>query len=272
MDNHENGLTDAEKVQILLDVSTDLKHFTMPYITGIYGIQDDDHGELLGSGTFIEIKNKVFILTARHVILSKSRYKAIAHSIGHGMKPVIIKGSFFLSDSLQDIALAEVDKNHSKNVNALKIEKLASSSSDVDKDILFLHGFYQAGSRFSGLANGVVSDSFPYGSVVGNYSYDWVDEKKHFAFDYPTNNVQNELGRILNLSDPHGLSGSGVWLSNRASCGSLWNTDEARLVGVAINWDQAGKSLIITRIESVLDLIATRSRTGCLGFLMKLFY
>lgn len=255
MDNHENDLTDAEKGQILMDVSIDLKKFTTPYITGIYGIIDDNQGELLGSGTFIEINNEVFILTARHVILSKSKYKAIAHSLGYGMKPVIIEGPFFLSDSLQDIALAEVDKNYSKNVNALKIEKLASSSSDVDKDILFLHGFYQTGSRFSGLANGVISDSFPYGSVVGNYSYNWVDEKKHFAFDYPTENVQNESGRSMTLPDPHGLSGSGVWLSNRVSCGSSWNSDEANFVGVAINWDQNGKSLIVTRIESVLDLI-----------------
>ena len=67
----------------------------------------------------------------------------------------------------------------------------------------------------------------------------------------------------VELSDPHGLSGSLVWNTRRVEChvqNMEWSPDLAQLTGLLCRWDSPTSTVMAVRIETVLDFLARQAK------------
>jgi hypothetical protein len=242
--------TPEERETILFSVANDLKAHTASTVAPIIGCTDAKFGELVGSGTFIKDGGTTYLITAAHVAKQVCKYPLPAHSAGEGRPPVVFRKSFFLLDKPSDLAAVEVDPSEIAHA-AFDVSCLADSSNDLEDDILFIHGFAGKDSRFSAIANGILSDSLPYATVLGESTLPEFKPGVHFAIQYKPEKQKDENGKEVDLPPPPGLSGTAVWKANRKGAGDGWKPSEARIVGIVHKWDQASGSLVATRVEAL---------------------
>jgi hypothetical protein len=70
-------------------------------------------------------------------------------------------------------------------------------------------------------------------------------------------------GSLNDSPEPHGLSGGGVWLLPRHDDYLVWSPERARLVGIETAWWRDYGELVVTRIESWLELVANQIPELC---------
>ena len=247
-------LTTEEAKKEAEHIAHAMKRRTHAALAAVFGVRADGTGDLVGTGTYLAVDGKPYLLTASHVLAEITKYPMLAHNAGHGNRPAALKTPFcVLPDKMYDLGLAQIDPAKlPEDIIPGDETWLAPSSDDdaLERDIVFIHGWPGERSRFFAMANGVNSESLPYWTAGGgNSSYPWFDPSIHIAIDYPTEGV-DESGRSVRLPDPHGLSGSAIWKSNRSE-NPNWFTEMAKIVGVAFAWDQPAKSLIAIRVEEV---------------------
>ncbi len=197
----------------LLVVGSSLKNQTARTIAAFYGATDPDHGELVGTGVFVEINDTVFILTADHVASALLKYPVGAYSNGSD-KPHPIQTPFLrCKEPNLDLAILPLSPSSIVigNVIPLILSDFAAQSELEQREIVFIHGYPDKESRFSALANGIYSNSLPYSTFEGIATWTDFDPNLHFALEYDQSEAQrDERGAEAWLKDPPGLSGSGV--------------------------------------------------------------
>lgn len=244
-----------------------MKLRTEPHLCAIYGVFDENFGELVGSSTLLSLRGETFLLTADHVARAKLlpdssgrglRYVGIAHTARNGEPPCLISAPIYGMSDPYDLALIPVDVTTLDRV-PLDAGLLATNSNLANRDILFIQGL--PGARSHSLF-GVHSDTLPYATGPGTSTFAWFDPKIHFAIDYSKNGLLDEKGEAIDMVNPHGLSGSAVWATGRCTTGDAWDSSLARVVGVIHNWDEQSQSLVGTRIEAVREFVlhVVRSR------------
>ncbi len=263
----------AEKEAAFKKVNNAMKPHTGRFVAAIYGCISRDDGELLGSGTFLEVGGTTYLLTAAHVAEEGlKRYWKMACSTGNGLPPQILENPIICRGFPSDLAITRVEpppptapgrgNPHGPQapslvgIDVLPSGRFASELGTAETDVLYVHGFPGKYSRFLRLGNGVFSDSFPYGTCLGSSNYSWFNPSVHFAVEYPASGQQDEFGKPATLPDPHGLSGSALWKTNLNSVPvAAWSTDTARVIGVVTTWDMDAQSLVVTRIEAVREFV-----------------
>ncbi|MHA3772654.1 hypothetical protein ACXR0O_14045 [Verrucomicrobiota bacterium sgz303538] len=249
----------SEKEKILFEVADALRDFTAPALGTIIGAENEKEGALVGSGTFIRDGEKTLLLTASHVATKVWKYRFPAFSVGDG-RVAVFSNAFAGIEFPSDLAAVEVDPDliHREPVD---VSLLADASTGLEGDVLFIHGYAGANSRFSGIAGGLVSESTPYATFIGTSDLPKVNPALHFAIQYDQPEPQRDAsGKNVLLPAPNGLSGSAVWKSFRAESGENWEPSQARIVGVAHSWDTANRSLIVTRVEVVRAFLQMMKR------------
>lgn len=230
----------------------DAKIWTGPWTTAIYGIISDDEGTLVGSATYVRVREALWLLTAAHVVdQGLATYGRVAR---RGPDGVVEVGAWSRSDEALDLAVAYLGTDSS--ISALDLCAVAATFADVDSHHLFIHGFPSERSRFSGLAGGVVSSSVPYLTYSHRTVWDGFDGRLHFAIEYPAPEHQqlDERGRPISLPPPDGMSGCAVYgLGSDLAAG--WSASGSRLIGVAHRWDQAEQAIVATRTEHILTFM-----------------
>lgn len=233
-----------------------MKGHTFRHICAVYGVFDEQFGELIGSGTVINLWGEAFVLTAHHVAQEKlspeldgtgRKYQGIAHSLRSGVPPRMISTPCYGMPRPYDLCLIQIDDSD-MDQEAVKLEQLAATSSLADRDMLFIQGFPGARSR---ALFGVNSETLPFLTGPGIATCDWFDPRIHFAIDYPATGLVDELGNSSDLVVPGGLSGAPVWATGRSNTGDNWDPSVARIIGVIHSWEQRDQILIGTRIEAV---------------------
>ncbi len=251
-------LRDEKKIKESFRVFDALALFTAPALCSIIGVDDVAYGELVGTGTYLRYGDRLYILTARHVAEDAcSKYDACAFSVGAGKPPILITRPFVLhKDPFLDVAVLPVEETDIADTSIVPFDAslLAENSTDLE-DLLFIHGYPGARSRFSALGQGIYSSTQPYGTVSGSSVWKGFDAKIHFALEYPGEGQEQSDGRAATLPDPHGLSGTAVWRTGRAKSGPKWTTNDARIVGIVHRWDQDSSTLVATRIEPILEFL-----------------
>lgn len=245
---------DPEKSKLMMECIDAMKKFTAPTITALYDVIDSKTGTLAGSGTFITLRDRPYILTAGHVVFEALSHKGLAHSTKYGGLPRFIDDPMKLCGPPFDLgivrlgATAFADSQHT----AASSHYLAHDSAGVDSDLLFIHGYPGKKSYPSVLLNGVFAESYPYGAGTSVSQYSWFDPDIHIALEFSPKGMIDEHGNEAGFIDPHGLSGSALWKTNRGGKSAAeWSPEQARIVGVVFAWDQKANSLIATRIEVV---------------------
>ncbi|MGO9834703.1 MAG: DUF2934 domain-containing protein [Polyangiaceae bacterium] len=227
-------------------------------MTAIYGALSDGTGDMIGSGLYLRANGKAFLVTAGHVVHEGWANYAEVVCVPDG-GTVGLAPNWKISHPAFDLAVAEMGLSaYVPSITALTIDQLAGSSSDVDEHHLFVHGFPQARSHYTRLANppAVVSETLPYVTQTHTTTWAGFDPAKHFAIEYPGPAYAQvrEGGGEAALPPAHGLSGCGVW--RLAGDLTAWTPESSRLIGIVQRWDHKNaQSLVVTRVEMLRDFL-----------------
>lgn len=237
--------------------------YTQPSLTPIYGSIDSATGELIGSGTFLNLCGNTYLLTAGHIAQKSKEYFGLAHSLSNAFRQVYITHPYHTLNDHIDLCLVKIDGQNLRGTDIVPLasSKLSRTSSNIHNDILFIHGYPEDWGKIIRFFNHPVSKSIPYGTIIGKSGYDWFDDKIHFALGYPAGNLTVEKTAQPMPVIPRGLGGTAVWSTNLSTLGTSWKYDAAEIVGIVHHWDERAQSLIATRIEVVRDFLIRSLRS-----------
>jgi hypothetical protein len=249
---------DREKARLMMATFDEMSRFTEPFITAIYDVIDEKSGQLMGSGTFIDLRGSPYILTAGHVAYEALTHRGLAHSTKNGSPPGFISNPLKLAGPPYDIGIVRLDQESLVGTQRACVSSnfLAETSAGVESDLLFVHGFPGKRSRPIALLQSVFATTLPYGTATGSSQYPWFDPALHIALDYsPAGMLDGKMDQP-DFVEPFGLSGTALWKTNRAGTTSdEWTPHLARIVGVLFAWDQKTNSLIAVRIEVIREFL-----------------
>lgn len=254
-------MSDNVQKQVWLHVLDRMKRYTKPAIAAVYGVEAEDHGLLVGSGTFMQILGATHLVSVSHVLEIAMEFQFLAHSNDYGTKPVPMKFPFHLQPYPLDLGFTRVDQEAMVQgaVTPWPVEVLAGATGDLDNDILFIHGYPGERSKWLPIINGgVTAESLPLGTVVRHEETGWVDfdPQLHFAMEYWRDGWFDEKGRTMSRPNPHCLSGSAVWRVNiKGRNHKDWRPEDARIVGILHRYNPDYDCLIATRVEHVRDFL-----------------
>ena len=155
-----------EKIQFVLGTVAPMALHTHPYVASVVGVDaDGGAGRHVGSALRIVVGGRRAIVTAGHVLAqARAHFARIAVSATRGAPPFEVTGTDPVVDEEHDLALLPLDAAYpSEGISFWPEERFDPEPSRLATDFLFVHGFPAVRSRFSGLANGLVNRSLPYG-------------------------------------------------------------------------------------------------------------
>ena len=242
-----------------------MKAYTAPAIAAVYGVESAQRGQLIGSGTFINIRGTDYLLTASHVLETAVQYSFLAHSLGYGEKPCPLPHPFRLQQFPCDLGLTQLadEPRSSTAIRSMPATVLDTNSADIEGDVLFIHGYPGEQSKWLPIMKGGIhSTSLPFCTVVRSCSVSWphFTDVLHSAVEYWPTGWRDENGTPIERTDAHGLSGSAVWRLSLKRFGTAWTPENAHIIGVLHRVDPSGDCLIFTRIEEVRDFILRNLR------------
>jgi hypothetical protein len=229
-----------------------MRDHTIDFITPVSRALEHTYGEVEGSGTFVELRGTPYLLTNEHVARARMLYP-LAHFLGNGELAARIVHPFQCITEPTDIAIARIDSE----VLAMGTKRPAPTAridfsfQPAGGEILFLHGFPGAQSHFSATYQGLLTRTFPYAVDVAPLPQGY-DPDLYFALSYPAQgNVKTFEGRVTDLPNPEGLSGTVVWDTKVVANGAGWTPEHAKVAGVVFGWNQQNHCLIATKTEIV---------------------
>lgn len=240
-------------------VVEDMTAYLRPYRAAIYehhaasGI-DGEHGTGRGSGSYLRLSEKVFILTNQHVSCVRSQSRVLAHQFDGQEDIRRIVGDHVEYPYPLDLALLPVDMtawaDPSNLSQAIGIEQIALAHDPVEGEILTFTGF--AGERVSFRFGTVLAKGTCYTAREAELpESDKFSPRFHFGIDYRPDLATDVIGRD-GLPDPHGFSGSTVWSTGFVAAkmaGVPWLPDMAKVTGVVWGWPSSNALLVATRAE-----------------------
>jgi len=251
--------TDDEKVAEGSRISNQMKTYTKPALAAVYGVVSESFGVLIGSGTFLRLCGKSYLLTAEHVVDEGKKYATITHTSSSGSKPVQFKHGFRLAKPPIDLALARIDEDvvQEHGIVPWGVEALGLSAGNIERDVMFVHGYPGEKSRWVPIVKGgIYSTSMPFWTSDCVSNWNQFDEGKHLAIMYPKDGWFDETKKPIPMPLPFCMSGSAVWQTNRRdSTGAAWSSEQARIVGLVHLWNEPAESLIATRVEVIRDFL-----------------
>lgn len=208
---------------------------------------DDLVGGLVGSGLYVRVGDRAFILTAKHVAVEgRTRGHLCRARNGQAER---VSGVQELHPSL-DLALLEVGPitQLEESKTAWRIDRVATKLGDDDNSF-FLYGFPGERSRTSALLQGSISEALAITLTRATYdsSTTW-PEQHHFAIEYPEDVLGEQFTSIQLPGEAGGLSGSPIWHID-----DPLNPSACRLIGLAVAWDQQNHSLVAVRPEAIIE-------------------
>ncbi len=249
-----------DKEQLIAAAVARMKAYTAPAIAAVYGVESPQRGRLVGSGTFIDVHDIAYLLTASHVLEAATEYSVLTHSLAYGDKPCPLLNPFRLQQFPCDLGFTQVsdELRSSTSLQPMPATVLDTNSADIEGDVLFIHGYLGERSKWLPIVKGGIhSTSLPMWTVVrsGRTSWPHFTDALHCAVEYWPTGWRDEHGTPIERPDPHGLSGSAVWRLSLKRHGAAWAPEHARIIGVLHRVDPSGDCLILTRIEEVRGFI-----------------
>ncbi len=265
--------TVEEKQRIMMGVIGQMKEHTGPSLSKICGAKTENTGELVGSGTIIDLRGRPYLLTAEHVAKqlfaeatdgSRKYAEGLCHSVGNGQRMMRIAFPWYAWSKPKDIAATRIEPVVLEGTRVVPLEasRFARNTDGLDDDLYFVHGWPGKNSRFTPFfGRGIVSTSQPYGGwLTDETTWPHFDPKVHIAISYPMTKLIDESGQPAELPYPSGVSGSLLWKTNRAGGGAAWTPEMATVTGLVHRFDEDKQCLIATRIEYVKGFLLTMLR------------
>ena len=250
--------TEAEWNVAILHVVKTMTDYLRPYRTAIYEHKRDEqgseYGEGWGSGSYLCLGDRVFILTNQHVAHIRAVSRVLAYQFDGQHDIRAVAGSHAKYPEPLDLAVLPVDmsawnarKHKSK---AIEAQQISLAHDPVPGELLTFTGFPGETVAFH------FNTLFATGACYTAREIELPQDKRfswrfHFGIDYRPDlatNVIDDKGLPL----PPGLSGSTVWNTGFVAAKMadvLWSPDMARVTGVIWGWPSGHACLVATRAE-----------------------
>ena len=225
---------------------------------------DDDHLNLVGTGTFICDAEKTYILTCKHVAAEK------ANVFGVQDMPDLFKieGPFVQAEGNLDCAMAQTSalgwRGPSDETGPLELNKwFLENHNPTRGEVFFFQGYTQENS----VSAFNVLDCHPTG-FGAQINEKFASNDRFFYLNFDMSDTQFTPGtpevtrQRTRKGMANGLSGALVWdtgLVRALNADRDWQPTDARVTGQLVNWDQSNHQLVARRIEDVANWIRSVS-------------
>lgn len=246
----------------------------LQHVVPLFSVPKGKRPVLVGTSLLVEAFGDHFLVSARHVIDHAKPPGRLHYYIEPGQLHQLIgfvkhtgslKGD---SKDLADLAVIRLPPSarppstavwkRPVQLSALVQQKLPRA----DKQYL-VTGFPASRSRANPHSKKLLSEPSGFRVVsapLNRYKDMGVKEESHLVLSLDVSNMRFPDGTTRPIADPHGMSGSPVWLLYDASGEN--DIHMTQVVGIAIEYHKTAKLLVATDARVVLELIhSTRSVT-----------
>ena len=245
-----------------------MQDYCMRYITPISHAIDDEWGRLEGPGAYIEFGGRRLLLTNEHV-LRDWETRQFTHQF-NGCEDIFkLRGHpLALEKHPIDCAAWPIEDNiwnmRSHSAQAVPPERIAQRHRPLAGELLFFAGYPEKRSKslYRNLitrATRLLTQELPNTPIPDLHT-------NYFLLNYSPEKAESvDPMNDINLSEPHGLSGSLVWNTRRLEClqqGIQWTPDLAQVTGLICRWDSTTSTVIAIRIEIALEFLARHTAYG----------
>ena len=232
----------------------------------------EDHGDYgtgWGSGSFLQLGTRVFILTNEHVATARAEKRTLTSQLRGKEDIWRIDGNHVELPAPYDLALLPVpdliwSATHSST--PIDVGQIAIAHQPVEGELLAFTGF--AGDRVRFHFDHLLSEATCYvAREVGLPADPRLDGRFHFGIDYRPDLAEQVVGSA-GLPLPPGLSGSTVWNTNFVAAkmaGQMWTPDLAVVTGVVWGWPSDHGSIVATRAEYVRSFLLQAAKDLAAG-------
>lgn len=247
--------------EICHETTLAMQDHCMRYITPMSYAIDDEWGRLEGTGAYIEFKGRRLLLTKEHVLHDyetrqfthqfngcEDIFKLRGHPLALEKQPIDC-ATWLIEDKIWNM------RSHSAQV--VPPERIAQEHRPLSGELLFFAGYPE--KRSKSLHRNLITratrlltqepPNTPISDLHTNY----------FVLNYSPEKAESvDPMNAINLSEPHGLSGSLVWNTRRLEClqqNRRWTPDLAQVTGILCRWDSTTSAVIAVRIEIVLEFL-----------------
>lgn len=233
----------------LIQCGERVRDLRLPNVASLYGVHQDHTraAEFLGTGTFVQHRDDVFVLTAMHVVRESQKYAHVFHDVGGDGENMVPFRSGWTGwkEVSTDLALwgcfRELFETSSLRPLPL-IEPFGVT--DANKDAFFVASGWPGDLEFP--LPHVREYRTTLHTVMGKTVMRNEIPKQSFAFD-----CANDIRYF-------GMSGSAVWNLNLHRCTTLkdWTPNMSTFAGVVIRWNEDEGLIIATRAEIVKSFLS----------------
>ena len=219
-----------------------------------------DHGDGWGTGSYVQLGDRVFILTNEHVARARQSGRTLIHQFAgqETLRPII--GDHFAVGVPRDLALLPVDAaawaDPSNESKAITADQIAWAHAPVVGELLTFVGF--AGANVAFHFGTLTSKATCYTAREAELPPDdRFCSRFHFGIDYKPDLATDVIGKE-GLPLPPGLSGSTVWNTcfvEAKANGIPWKPELAKVTGVVWGWPSNVGCLVATRGEYLHGLL-----------------
>jgi hypothetical protein len=241
-----------------------MTEYLRPYRVAISEHKRDDdgqdYGEGWGSGSFLRLGDRIYILTNQHVACARQQGRMLGYQFDGQEEIRVVVGNHIEFPRPLDIALLPVDMkawaDASNKSKAIEVEQIAVGHDPVQTELLTFTGF--AGQRASFHFNTLITE----GTCSTACEIELPQDERfsprfHFGIDYRPDLASTVTGD-KGLPIPPGLSGSMVWNTGFVAAkmeGLSWTPDMAKATGLIWGWPSGHACLVATRAEFVRSFL-----------------
>lgn len=250
--------TKEEWETALPQVVKEMTEYLRPYRTAVYEHKQDElgksYGDGWGSGSYLRLGTRVFILTNQHVACVRKASRVLAYQFDGQEDIRAIVGDHVEIGLPFDLALLPVDMNawtdQSNKSKAIEVDQILHAHAPLPTELLTFVGFGGENVTFH------FDALFAKGTCSTAHEVELPEDNRfsprfHFGLDYRPDLATVVTGQE-GLPLPPGLSGSTVWNTRFVEAkiaGVPWVPEMAKVAGVVWGWPSGHACLIATRAE-----------------------
>ncbi|MCC7433408.1 MAG: hypothetical protein IT363_01895 [Methanoregulaceae archaeon] len=239
-------------------VAAAMLEYLRPYRTAIYAhkeiVDGSEYGEGWGSGSYLRLGNRVFVLTNQHVACVRSEGGRLAYQFDAQEDIRLVSGDHTETPWPLDLAVLPVGMSgwadSSNQSKPIEVEQIAVAHDPAPTELLTFTGF--SGQQILFHYNTLFAKGTCYTAREVELPHDQrFSSRFHFGINYRPD-LASTVDGGPGLPLPPGLSGSTVWdtkfVASRIA-GIPWTPDLARVTGVVWGWPSGNACLVATRAE-----------------------
>jgi len=251
--------TEEEWGAAAADVAREMDDYAPRFCTAI-SKHLGDHGEPWGTGSFLKLDGRIFILTNEHVVNVRSPTQLLLYQLRDQEDVHPILGDHLCFRWPLDTALLPVEPSawdtSGHGSKAITTDMIAVTHEPVPTELLMFAGF--SGER----------SKFHFNTLITRWTSSTAREvplpkgerlkpQFHFALDYRPDSAMNVVG-THGLPRPPGFSGSAVWNTRFVEsrmAGEPWTPEWARVTGLVWGWPSSIGCIVATRSKYVRSFL-----------------